>query len=84
MSYEGDRYKVEDTEYYTVHSTLPPALPITNPQAAIAILDEEAGGYIAFCTDEESADRVAQALNFFSQAEKGLKINVSLTITPKV
>lgn len=59
--YEGERFKdCEAFDYYSVVGTIP-GMPTTRP--AWGILDEEDGGYIAFCTDEKSAIRIAGALN---------------------
>lgn len=52
------RYDFCETDYYGLTSTLDNTfMPV------YGILDEEAGGYIAFCTDEESAQRIVSALS---------------------
>ena len=51
------RYSVADTDYYGLTSTIEHTYV-----GVVAVLDEEAGGYIAFCTSEEDAARIVAAL----------------------
>lgn len=58
--YEGDRYKVEESDYYTITGTVPYA---RFEKPAYCVLDEEDGGYIAFCTSEKQANELVDVLN---------------------
>lgn len=60
-NYEGARFKdTEAFDYYAIVGSVPGA---EFEKPAWGILDEEDGGYIAFCTDEASAIKIADALN---------------------
>ena len=61
MDYEGERFKVEDSEYYSVSGKVPSFEYKDKP--AWCILDEEDGGYVAFCTDQKSANFIVDTLN---------------------
>jgi hypothetical protein len=52
------RYSYDGTDYYGLTSTLDNSF-----SPVYGILDEEAGGYIAFTTDEEAAKRIIEALS---------------------
>lgn len=60
------RFSVESSDYYRVTRNFQydevKLTPVELP--TYSILDEEAGGYIAFTTDEEQANFIADALNF--------------------
>lgn len=58
--YEGDRFKVEENDYYEVITSLDTAGPLPT----YCILDEEEGGYIAFTTSKKEALRITHALAF--------------------
>jgi hypothetical protein len=47
-------------DYYTITGLVPGSV---FQKPAWAVLDEKDGGYIAFTTDEEQADRIARAMN---------------------
>lgn len=59
MKSDEPRYSVQEAfDYYSVVSTLLEG----KVTPAWAVLDEQAGGYIAFCTDKASAERIVAAL----------------------
>jgi hypothetical protein len=60
MDYEGRYYVDEAFRYYTIERHGMGAKDARIP--AWGILDEEAGGYIAFTTDEEAANKIVDAL----------------------
>jgi len=61
MNASDPRFDVDAhaNSYYSLRCTLE---GVAEEQGLYGIIDEEAGGYIAFTTDQEVADRIASAL----------------------